>query len=148
VSRLRLISRWRAYNALDRMALDSANSGFVRLVASMEIRQERPADGKRAILTLSDDKETADFHRVASAMLLDEPDTAEQLVKLSADPSIAGKWRLIAAQWVTEYDMKRGIVIIGEIAKAANMRWRLRLQALIYGWILQALMRLTKTDEL
>ena len=139
VSRLRLISSGLANNALDQIALGPTNSGFVRFVATMEIRRARPADGKKAVAALSADKEAPDFHRVASAMLLDKLDTAEQLIKLSADPSIAGKWRLFAAEWATVYDMRRATVIMREIARASDIRWRLRLQALLYGWIMRAL---------
>jgi hypothetical protein len=143
---LRLISPVLARDALDRIALDSANTGFARYVASVKISRERPADRKTAILALSTDKEAPDFPRVASAMLLDSLEMSEQLVKLSTDPSMAGKWRLYAAECLAAHDMGKAIATMHEIARDPGNRWRLRLQALLYRWILQVFGRL-KADR-
>jgi hypothetical protein len=129
-----------AQNALERVAFGRTNSAFARSVASMKLR---PAVGQRALLALSEDENVSAFHRITPLTIGGMTQQPNELVRLSSDPTISAEWRLFAAEELVGRDPIQGIIKMREVAKAPNVRWRVRMRATSKVIIYRLLYRLS-----
>jgi hypothetical protein len=140
-ARLMTLNREMALTALEAVAADSRSNGLARAIAAVTFSAESPSAGTRALRSLARDAHAPGFYRVFciewSWRISKEKDRLFDLVALASEPSLAGQWRVFAAEQLAAIDRELGLRALAKIRADVTVRQRWRLRALAAAVILK-----------
>jgi hypothetical protein len=115
---------------LDRLAADPRQSDFVRVMAAETLYQYSAADGASAFRNLSREQRVMGFYRTYHYAAYGRGGgQADRLAELAADPTLAGQWRIFAADELFERENDLGLAALEAIAHDPSLGWRTRARA-------------------
>lgn len=148
INYLLMIDQPSARTVLERLALDSANSDFVRAMAGAILTRYAYAKGVNALRVLSCDRGVSGFHRVYHFVKSGtEFDRAHRLAELSADSTLPGKWRLFAADELVGCKAERGLSVLRVLKEDPSLDRRTRVKAGIRVAIYRRALRVLEVDD-
>jgi hypothetical protein len=127
---LRALDQPSVLGTLDRLAADSRLSDFVRVMAADTLYQYSAAHGASAFRNLSRERRVMGFHRTYHYAAYGRGGgQADRLAELAADPTLAGQWRIFAADELFERENDLGLAALEAIAHEPSLGWRTRARA-------------------
>jgi hypothetical protein len=115
-----------ALRTLGQLAADPGLSDFDRVRAAATLGHYAPADGASAFRHLARGPKVMGFHRIYPyvGFYADRGRQADWLSGLAADPTLAGTWRIFAAEELLERDNDLGLAALASIARDTSVsRW-------------------------
>lgn len=138
VTRLIALDRNLALSALAEIATNQEINGFARAGAAVALSKAEPSVGMQALRAVSTDEHAPGFHRVFClewswrTSTSGERDCLLELLKLTSERSLDGRWRVFAAEQLAAIDPDLGLQALANIRRDGAVRrwWRYRAWAI------------------